>query len=366
MADVAALPAVRGWRPWLAALLWPGLMAVASADGLPEDRAAVEADDTFRLIGLLQQQLRADYPAGLMLRDAHPKAHGCVLAEFAVEPDLPAALRVGVFDTPRRYRAWLRFSNASGKLQPDGVRDLRGVAIKLAGVAGEPLLRDLQGEATQDFLLISHPVLPVGTVAEFRQLAQAVVNGRPLWFFLNPFDSHLRALKELLAASQVHANPLDIRYWSATPYQFGEQAAKYSLRPLADTLTADNAVDRRHDDFLRLAMARRLSQQPARFEFLLQLQTDPAAMPIEDASIHWDESAAPMRRLALLTIPPQNVDDPAQQAACEAMNFNPWHSLPQHRPLGGINRARNAVYRALAGFRQQTNQARGLLPASKQ
>lgn len=340
-------------------LLLGSVATLALAGDALETIPATEVDDTRQLIALLQQQMRHDYPNGHMLRDAHPKAHGCVRAEFVVEPDLPPALRVGVFAQPRRYQAWVRFSNASGKVQADGVRDLRGVAIKLLDVAGEPLLRDLQGAANQDFLLISHPVLPVGTVADFLHLAQAVVNGSPAWFFLNPFDSHLRALKELLLASRVHENPLDIRYWSTTPYQFGDQVAKYSLRPLpAEAVVNDNKVDHSQPDFLRQAMVLRLQRQPASFEFLLQLRSDPATMPIEDASIHWDETAAPMQRLAILTIPPQAFDSEAQLAACDALNFNPWHSLAPHRPLGGINRARNVVYQALAEFRAKTNAER--------
>jgi hypothetical protein len=339
-------------------LLLACLAAPALATEAVEVIPASEADDTRQLIALLQQQMRHDYPRGLMLRDAHPKAHGCVRAEFAVAPDLPAALRVGVFAEPRRYQAWVRFSNASGKVKADEVSDLRGVAIKLLDVGGEPLVNDLQGATNQDFLLLSHPVLPVGNVADFLHLAQAVVGGNPLWFFLNPFDSHLRALKELMSASKVHTNPLQIRYWSTTPYQFGEQAAKYSLRPLPLASVEEAELDQSQPDFLRQAMARQLLQQPARFEFLLQLRTDPASMPIEDASIVWDETAAPMLRLAILTIPPQSFDSKAQRAACEALNFNPWHSLPPHRPLGGINRARNPVYQTLAGFRASTNAER--------
>ena len=354
-ANIVLPPVLRRIRRlgWLLAGAALPVLAAAPLEVIP----ATEADDTRQLIMLLQQQMAHDYPHGQMLRDAHPKAHGCVRAEFAVEPDLPAALRVGVFAAPRRYQAWLRFSNASGKVQADGVADLRGVAIKLLDVAGEPLARDLQGAANQDFLLLSHPVLPVGDVADFLHLAQAVVGGHPLWFFLNPFDSHLRALKELMLASRVHANPLQIRYWSTTPYQFGEQVAKYALRPLP-LMQQDPVPDQRPPDFLRQAMAQQLQQQPARFEFLLQLRTDPANMPIEDASVEWDETRAPLQRLATLTIPPQAFDSTAQRAACDALQFNPWHSLPPHRPLGGINRARNPVYQTLAGFRASSQAER--------
>ena len=34
------------------------------------------------------------------------------------------------------------------------------------------------------------------------------------------------------------------------------------------------------------------------------------------------------------------------------MMFNPWHSLMAHTPLGGMNRARREIYRAMAEFRR--------------
>ena len=42
-----------------------------------------------------------DTSAKPVLRGQHPKTHGCVRAEFRVEPDLPDALRQGVFASSR-------------------------------------------------------------------------------------------------------------------------------------------------------------------------------------------------------------------------------------------------------------------------
>ena len=57
------------------------------------------------------------------------------------------------------------------------------------------------------------------------------------------------------------------------------------------------------------------------------------------------ESASLRKRLAR----------PDQAAACERLVFNPWHALPDHRPLGNYNRARKTIYTAMAAFRQQAN-----------
>ena len=44
------------------------------------------------------------------------------------------------------------------------------------------------------------------------------------------------------------------------------------------------------------------------------------------------------------------------------LRFNPWHSLPAHRPLGNSNRARRQMYWELAELRQTMNQVQHLEP----
>ena len=39
------------------------------------------------------------------------------------------------------------------------------------------------------------------------------------------------------------------------------------------------------------------------------------------------------------------------------VSVTPWHSLPAHRPLGGINRLRKIVYREISKLRHQLNGA---------
>jgi len=41
---------------------------------------------------------------------------------------------------------------------------------------------------------------------------------------------------------------------------------------------------------------------------------------------------------------------------CENLTYTPWHALPEHRPLGGINRVRRAVYESLAELRHTLNE----------
>ena len=48
----------------------------------------------------------------------------------------------------------------------------------------------------------------------------------------------------------------------------------------------------------------------------------------------------------------------------ENLSFTPWHSLPEHRPIGGINRVRKAVYLAVSTLRHRLNQAPRVEPTA--
>jgi hypothetical protein len=110
------------------------------------------------------------------------------------------------------------------------------------------------------------------------------------------------------------------------------------------------------NDYLREAMVNQLVSRAAVFDFAVQLQLDPYEMPIEDPGVTWDESRSPFRKVATLTIPAQIFDTPERREFGDNLSFNPWHCLPGHRPLGGINRARRQIYEALSIFRHERNQ----------
>jgi catalase len=99
-----------------------------------------EAAGTERLLARLRRMMVARDADGLQRRDVHVKSHGVMRAEFTVEPELSQELRVGVFAQPATYRAWVRYSSAANAIKPDGARDIRGMAIKVMGVAGRKIL----------------------------------------------------------------------------------------------------------------------------------------------------------------------------------------------------------------------------------
>ena len=102
-------------------------------------------------------------------------------------------------------------------------------------------------------------------------------------------------------------------------------------------------------------MKAQLADGEACFDFMIQFQTDPVQMPLEDPGKPWDEEISPFIKVATIKIPAQSFDSDAQMEFCENLSFTPWHSLPEHRPLGGVNRVRKDVYRTLSQFRHDKN-----------
>src|SRR5947207_2236877 len=123
--------------------------------------------------------MERDYENGRILRDAHPKMHGCVRGDFAIEPNLPEELRIGIFRQTRHFPAWIRFSNQRGTVSPDFKGDIRGIALKLMGVDGEKLLPNETQGTTHDFILISENRFVTKDVAEFDGLVKALTGGAP-------------------------------------------------------------------------------------------------------------------------------------------------------------------------------------------
>jgi hypothetical protein len=315
-----------------------------------DDREVDEERLTASIEKVMRDMLTRKYAPAATRRDAHPKHLGLMEASFAVEPDLPPELRVGLFAQPRTYKAWIRSSSASARPQSDAHKDLRGFAIKLLDVDGEKL-PDSEEPRTQDFVLLSHPSMPLGTVKLFHD---AIYYG--LKWSLAVFAAKMlitgqaRVLKQLAQARINPASPLEIRYWSTTPYLFGaEQVVKYSVIPTSGTPTALPATLGEH--YLTEAMERRLATEDVRFDFAVQFRKQ--GMSIKDSAPRWDEGVSPFRKVATLTIPRQQFRTVERDQLAEALSFSPGHARLEHRPIGSINRARMRVYRANSAFRHQ-------------
>jgi len=92
----------------------------------------------------------------------------------------------------------------------------------------------------------------------------------------------------------------------------------------------------------------------ATFDFLVQLYVDDEKPPIEDPMYAWQEQDAPFIKLATIKIPAQKFDFEERKRLDEGLSFTPWHTLPEHAPLGSVNLARKKVYQEIAKARRTT------------
>ena len=327
-------------------------LAIAAERLLPNEEAIADA-----ITEQMALFIKAHYGPGTAQRAGNTKTYGVVRGEFTVLPDLPPHLRQGLFAQPRTYPVWVRFAGP-GPLAPPDMEDngVLSIGIKVMGVEGEKLLDD--EKMTQDFTGISAPTFTTPNVVENLKLQRLVAAGTPVLYFLNPFDSHLLDAVMQGLWSQTQTSPLEVPYYSCVAYLLGEgQAIHYCVRPRSNRYRPNGRSVPRNPspNYLREAMARTLARTEVLFDFLVQLQTDPHRMPIEDASVRWPERLSPFVAVATLRLPTQTFDSEAQLAFAGNLSYNSWHSLAAHRPLGNQNRARKRIYLTVSRLRQEMN-----------
>ena len=306
-------------------------------------------------------------------RDVHAKTYGCVEATFHVLENLDPKYQQGIFATPGQYDAWIRYSSGSTLVQRDGVKDARGMAIKLMGVPGRKLMEDdgVPHAETQDFVMMNATQFFILNLPEYLTFTQYLGEGSNYGYFLGGFTpdlpqknwrkifnfSNYHPREMMLAMKTLKPPPdslLNTQFYSVSAYNLGaEHVVKYSARPCSDSKAAD--VDRNGPNFLRDEMTAHLKEGDACFEFLVQLQVPGKNMPVEDNTVQWLESDSPFVPVARIEIPKQSFVE--NQETCENLSYNPWHSLPAHKPLGVMNRIRKPLYLEVARYRRSMNNA---------
>ncbi|MGI9233963.1 MAG: catalase family protein [Woeseiaceae bacterium] len=307
-------------------------------------------------------------------RDVHIKSHGCLRATFSVPDDLERKYRWGVFEKPDNYDAWIRYSNGDYTYKRDRSPDARGMAIKLMGVEGEQLLPSQKGARTQDFVMMNSKNYFIRELKDYIELTQYLAKNSNFGYFLNgpswnPFTWRLRELKLVGGTKKNFFWPLksiiNTQFWSASAYRLGpEQNIKFSAKAV-DCKTGKKAENptfktkSSHYNYLRGRLKERLKPGqklgPACFDFMVQMQVPGKNMPVEDATIVWDEDDAPFKKVARIKIPLQDFDTPEQNNFCENLSFNPWHGVHDHKPIGVFNRVRKALYTEVARYRYAEN-----------
>ena len=112
-------------------------------------------------------------------------------------------------------------------------------------------------------------------------------------------------------------------------------------------------------NFLRDALVHDLRPKVAGRDVVLDfsVRVRHAATPcdVENAARWWIRPLDRTVPLAKIRIPRQEFEAPNQLYDREHMMFSPWNCLPEHRPLGSINRMRLAVYLASLQVRRKLN-----------
>jgi len=215
-------------------------------------------------------------------RALHRKQHVGCEATFEVLADLPAEARQGMFAKPGRYKAYVRFSNGSGLMQPDRKGDVRGLAIKIVGVAGKKVIPGLEDAPTQDFLLIGSPAIPFQTPREFVTFVVAAAN--PLTalpkLLVGVGPRRLFAVGGAIRRSLGAPIPslATMPFYSALPVRWGDYAAKLRLVPKA-IASGDPGGDA---GYLGAELATRFSAGDLVWDFAVQLYRDPQSTPIAE------------------------------------------------------------------------------------
>jgi len=326
-------------------------LKIAEERPLPDEEACLDS-----IVDTFQQQMRKLWKPGGFERGGNTKTHGIVRAEFIVHDGLPDEFRHGIFAQPRTYRAWVRFSGPGPYVTPD-IDDVgfMSISIKLMGVPG-PKLMD-EEKFTQDMFGVSTPTFVTPDTRANVDLQKWSLKNAQIFYFLNLHHPHLLDMIMQGLWIKTQSSPFEAPYFSCVPYLLGEgRAMQYSVWPKSKRKTRIPRLPLRPpDDYLRDAMVAALDEGDVELDYRVQLQTDPHLMPIENAAVLWPERLSPRVSVATLRIPAQKFNSPSQLAFAKRLSYNPWHCIPEHRPLGNQSRARRRMYLELSTLRHSMN-----------
>ncbi len=335
------------------------------------------------------------------VRDAHPKAHGCVYAQLSLDNDLASENRVGVFAFPNKnegvtYDAIARFSHGSSDVNADDrAPGVHGMAVKIF------LPEDLQKQVEiipeeQQFPTTSTGLFSPGYSNPYQTFDIITINGVEEFLAndLSSYPAFIKASKMAGEASKTAAKagktPAEIggiagkiffdeyvstipkslqpvvgalvgrlgavqvknilleTYNSWVPYAFDEKrAVKYSFRPCQNPPIYAPVAST--PNFLGEQLVSDLTQNRGCFELVAQFHED--GMPsVENAALPWGKCEdRKYVRLATLMLT-STMADPKY---CEALSFNPGHALPNQRGIGAMQRARRMIYAAIETHRNK-------------
>lgn len=306
-------------------------------------------------------------------RAVHAKGQGLLRGQLEIVEGLPEIYAQGLFACTGTYEVMVRLSSPPAEQLPDTVSTPRALAMKIMDVPGERV-PESSDEHTQDFLMVNGPVFtrpgPKGFLRDSKLLAKTTEKAPLGKEILSKVMRGAEAVIEAVGGEsgmlknmggQPMTHPLGETYFTQVPFLYGPYIGKFSLAPSSASLKALEEVHLANhgDDAQRESVNAFFAAGHATaavWELRVQLCTDIEKMPVEDASVEWDQELSPYVTVARLTIPPQQAWDEAHSPKLEdEIAFSPWHALAAHRPLGALNRARKVVMAASREFRAGFN-----------
>jgi hypothetical protein len=262
------------------------------------------------------------------------------------------------------------------------VRWVRGLGLKVLGVTGESGERaDARfADTNQDFVFVTEPAFLFRDAKDYATAGMrtaraltALPDGAMMML-----NRSLRAARRVAQRSgrelppklrvfaEPNHHPLRQAFYTAAPVRFGDFVAKLRVAPTPETVAGATpaVIDDRGYNAASEVVADYFASKPAEYEVSAQLCTDLGDMPIEDATVEWPEDKSPYQPVAVIRLPQQTgYDDALRDFADDALTFNSWRGIAEHRPLGSINRLKLRVYEASSEFRHRKNRTESVEPA---
>jgi len=320
--------------------------------------------NTTRLVKTLKETSRSEYVDGYARRSVHAKSTGCVRASFQVNSDLDGPHALGLFKSGGQHDAIIRYSNGSGNSYGDDHSgDTRGMAIKLINSGDKQLIEDPSSPSGNDFILLSHPKFFLNqsgpTAAFFEKFDAGSISQLAGIPFVIGLDGTKTAAEMLM---QHIENPLGADYWSVTPYQLGvgqsPRVVRYHVQACNEGDYRESASPSKGKNFLRESIKHTLSAGEVCLSFQIQDRGKLSQIDNINGYDNWDSNTYPFVEIAKILIPTQHFDSAEHNLACEKLSFNPWHTAPEHAPLGVINAMRGPTYSEMYDLRSDMNSSK--------
>ena len=280
----------------------PGPTVDLAREAIAHDEQSVTAD----FIAFLKAASAARHPTGAIRRFNQARASGCVEAEFTVVTGLADELKVGLFQQPRSYSAWIRFANATSA--SDREKDVRGMSIKVRGVRGDNLtprqrcagLRAQQPSGDDG----AGPARVPRSAARRRSRRLAAGS-------LLPHAPARRAHRLRVTTAAVQSPRHPVLEHDAVSVRRRPRRQVHRPAGVARTLSPANG-----DRYLppRRAALATVDGGRGASTSACSFRRDARTMPIEDASVEWSERDSPYVRVAEVRIPRQSIDVPGRDA----------------------------------------------------